>query len=303
MLRVIRAAAAISAVTLAGASLGACGEGHSTTPRTSSSSPSATSSNPSATSPTGTTPSTPSATPSTPSTTPSTGSRPPKTGEGPRAGRLLTRSQAVAFAQAVNLQPKDVPGFVVASSERQQGAGEGRLEREMLRCTGVLSGHSELAEADSKEYEHTDRTGTFGVSSSVSVARTPAIAAEGLSATRSEHAQGCLSHALSPYVGRGARITGLSVHSEAASAPGASGGVVLRITANVAQGARPLPINLDLFGFVCGQAQIGLFTTSLPGSFPPKARQRLLAVLLARAKAHGECAAAHPSGASTALAQ
>ncbi|HYM44817.1 MAG TPA: hypothetical protein VES65_01480 [Solirubrobacteraceae bacterium] len=156
----------------------------------------------------------------------------------------------------------------------------------------MLSGHGELAEADSKEFELADRRGDLGVSSSVSVARTPAIAAKGLSARRDAHAQSCLSHYLSRAVaapGSGVSMRGLSVSSEKAKLPGTSGGIVLRTTANVAQGGKPLPISLDVYGFVCGQAQIGLFTTSLPVSFPPKARQRLLAMLLARAKAHGEC--------------
>ncbi|HEV3319286.1 MAG TPA: hypothetical protein VG053_06070 [Solirubrobacteraceae bacterium] len=207
----------------------------------------------------------------------------------------------------MNIQPADVPGFGVASSEQQRSAGEQRLERAMLGCVGVLTGHSELAEVNSKEFEHTDRTGDFGVSSSVSVARTPAVAAKGLAATHNPNAQSCVIHQLSREVegkpNGGSSIRSLSVVPERALAPGTDGGVVLRIVANVSLGGKPAPIALDFYGFVCGQAQIGLFTTSLPGSFPSKPRQQLLSLLLARAKAHGQCTGSHHAGASAAFEQ
>jgi hypothetical protein len=206
----------------------------------------------------------------------------------------------------VNIQPADVPNFTVASSEHRQSAGEQRLEHAMLRCLGILSGHNELGEVVSKEFEESGRAGNLGVSSSVAVALTPAIAARGLAAAHHPQARTCLSRALSQDVegspNGGSSILSLSATPEKALAPGTSGGVVLRIVADVILGGKVAPLSLDFYGFVCGQTQVGLFTTSLPGLFPDRTREQLLSLLLARAKARGQCTA-HSSGASTALAQ
>jgi hypothetical protein len=211
------------------------------------------------------------------------------------------------FANAVNLQPTDLPEFTIALSEGQQSAGEQRLEHAILACVGILTGHDELGEVDSKEFERRNATEDLGVSSSVSVARTPAIASRGLTTTRNPHERSCLSRYLSQRVGPnpngGPSTPNLSIAPEKALAPGTSGGVVLRIADTATLGGKPVVLDLDFYGFVCGQVQIGLFTTSLPGGFPSKARQQLLALLLARAKAHGQCAAAHSSGASATYEQ
>jgi hypothetical protein len=262
-----RAVATIVAITLAGAALGACGQS-STAP--------------------------------TPGRTPKGGQ---EKGATPTHGPLTTSSQAVVFANAVNIRPEDVPQFTVASSELQPKSGEQRLERALLECLGVMSGHDKLAAGNSKEFEYADPAGDFGVSSSVSVARTSAIAVRGLTPTRNRHEwSSCLSRSLSRVVeGKpkgGSNIRSLSATPEKAFAPGTSGGVVLRVLANIILAGKTVPLSLDFYGFVCGQAQIGLFTTSLPGSFPSKNRRQLLALLLARAKAHGQCAR-HSSNAST----
>jgi hypothetical protein len=78
---------------------------------------------------------------------------------------------------------------------------------------------------------------------------------------------------------------------------------VLRIGANISLLGRSIPIAIGMFGFVCGQAEIGLFTTGIPTPFPSTARQLLLALLLARAKTHGECAGANAPGTSAAYVQ
>ncbi len=217
----------------------------------------------------------------------------------------LTRAQAIAFAHAVNLRPADVPGFKVSPPKTRSNPRENRLERQMLECVGAAGPNKELAEVDSHEFQRTG-AGDFSVSSSVSVARTPAIAARALSVIRSERTRECLSRYVSKLFEHmhvhGAKIGELSVSSEAAAAPGTAGGYVLRIDANVTALGRSVPLSLEMFGFVCGQAGISLMATSLPAPFPAAARQALLQLLLERAKAHGQCVAATSPG-STALPQ
>jgi hypothetical protein len=143
------------------------------------------------------------------------------------AGKALTKPEAIVFAKAVNLRPADVPGFKASPKHDQASAGEKRLERQMLRCIGALGGGGGLAEMSSKEFALKGSTGDFGVSSSVSVAPTAAIAAQGLSGTLSEHTRTCLTQYLTQLLEGGqyrkAHIGEVSVHDEAASAPGTTG--------------------------------------------------------------------------------
>jgi hypothetical protein len=215
----------------------------------------------------------------------------------------LTKPQAAAFASAVNIRLEDTPGFREAKSVPQKGSKpqkspkEQRLERAMLTCTGIMNGHSELAQLGSKEFEYIEHGNQLGVSSSVSVAKTPAIAVRGLTGARSSNARTCLAHSLAQDVERnpngGSSIRTLSASPEKALAPGTSGGVVLRVLASVLFGGKSYPLSLNYYGFVCGQTEIGLFTTSLPGAFPTKVRQQLLSLLLARARAQGQCRGGH----------
>ncbi len=232
-------------------------------------------------------------------------------GSGGEGDSTLSKSQAAAFVHSVNLRASDVSGFK-ASQSHNTPAHERQLERQLTRCLGgnaSREGHGTgaLAEASSEEFERTGDTGYFGVSSTASVARTAAIAAESLAAIRSERVRDCISSYVTKLLeGKhfgSARLGHVHVSSQEAAAPGTSGAFVLRIRAGVSVGHTTLPIELDLFGFVCGQAELQLLTTSLPAPFPAQARQQLLSILLGRAKAHGECAAASGSGESSGLAQ
>jgi hypothetical protein len=224
----------------------------------------------------------------------------------------LSRRRAIAFVHSVNLRAGDVGGFVASHTHESHGS-EKQLEREMSQCLGAHtarpgSAGDNLAEASSPEFERTGDTGYFSISSSASVARTAQIAAGSLAAIRSPLVHKCLARYVGTLLegkryGR-AKIEHVKVTAQPAAAPGTSGAFVLRIAASVSAAGKSLPVELDLFGFVCGQAELQLLTTSLPAPFPTRAREQLLSVLLSRAKAHGECTAAGAGGsASTALAQ
>lgn len=276
----IRVPAAIVAAALAGTALGACGQAASTLtiPHAKSGADSS-----------------------------------PGAGENIPAHGLARKAQAIAFANAVNLKLKDLPGFKIAPSE--QGSNpfsehgttvQPRLERAMLECTGIFNGESELAQIASKEYERVEGSEELGASSSISIARTPTAAARGLVVKHEPGARSCLARYLSRQVEHnpkgGSNVLSITPSPEQALAPGTSGGVVLRVLADIVIGGKPVPLTLNFYGFVCGQAQIGLFTTSLPRPFPPGTRRQLLTLLLNRARAHGQCAKA-PAGAPGALAQ
>src|ERR1700686_2398098 len=65
----------------------------------------------------------------------------------------LTKSQALAFAHAVNLAAADVPDFTASFDKPGQTTQEKRFERGMLRCVGTLDPEIYLAEAMSKNFE------------------------------------------------------------------------------------------------------------------------------------------------------
>jgi hypothetical protein len=56
--------------------------------------------------------------------------------------------------------------------------------------------------------------------------------------------------------------------------------------ADVSLAGRTLPFYLDTFGFIDGQAEVRLLSSSLIVPFPAEAEETLYRLLLARAKAH-----------------
>jgi hypothetical protein len=222
---------------------------------------------------------------------------------GKRAGTVgpLTKAQAIAFARAVNLTAADVPGFKATSRHEREHEtpAERRFERELTRCTGEsLSSPSELAEESSKDFKLEHEILHFSVSSEVSVARTPALAAGELAAIRSNHVRKCLSHYLdlllkyqilkeqaSPAIIDPNSIS-LSISHGTPPAPGATGSFGWRITATVAVHNVRLPFYIDILGFVYGPAEISLSSSGALHPFPAAIQEHLYLLLLKRAEAH-----------------
>jgi hypothetical protein len=209
-------------------------------------------------------------------------------------GALPTKAKAIAFARAVNLRAADVPGFTASAHEHEhETAGERQLEREMMmRCVGTsTSPHGALAEASSKDFKLERNLLEVSVSSSVSVARTPALAAEQLAAFRSRHVQACLSRSLDVLLKRkehrGVTVGPVSISSGTPPAPGTTGGFAWRISVAISARRIKIPFYLDILGFVDGQAGVTLSSSGLAEPFPAAIQQRLYLLLLQRAKADG----------------
>jgi hypothetical protein len=204
--------------------------------------------------------------------------------------RTPTRPQALAFAQAVNLTPSDVPGFTISSARQSESAREKLLERQMLRCVGAAGPSASLADVSSKSFELKRGVVQLGVSSEVAVARTPAATSAELAAIRSSHVRGCFSHYLDLlFKGQqyaGARVGSVTIASGTPPAPGASGSFGWRITANLITQRVRLPFYMDILGFVNGPTRVTLFSSGALRPFPAEAQQRLFSLLLDRAKAH-----------------
>ena len=211
--------------------------------------------------------------------------RPGETTTGPP-----NKSQALAFAHAVNLTPSDVPGFTVSSAHQSESAREKRLERQMLRCVGAAGPGASVADVSSKSFELKRGIVELGVSSEVAVARTPSATAGELAAIRSSHVRGCFSHYLDLlFKGQqygGASVGSVTIASGTPPAPGAAGSFGWRIIANLITQRVKLPFYMDILGFVNGRSRVTLFSSGALRPFPAEAQQRLFALLLDRAKAH-----------------
>jgi hypothetical protein len=218
-------------------------------------------------------------------------------GEAAGAGRPLTKTQALAFARAVNLTAADVPGLKASSADEHQHetAAEKRLEHELQRCTGGSSSSGKgLAGVSSKDFKVEHGILDLSVSSEVSVSRvaqTPALASKELSAIRGKHVRACLSHYLNLlFKGQkyqGATVSPVSILQGTPPAPGASGSFGWRITVAITVHGIRIPFYLDILGFVYGPAEVSLLSSGVLHPFPAAIQQRLFMLLLARATTHG----------------
>lgn len=205
-------------------------------------------------------------------------------------GRPATKQQAEAFVSAVNLRAGDVPGFKGSTEHATETAAEKRLEQEMLHCAGWAGFGSGIAEGSSQSFKRETGKVALGVSSSVSVARSSAMAAKELAAMRSGRTKGCLSHYLDQLFksqkDQGATFSPATVIAVAPPAPGTSGsfGWVIAMTITLHRVA--LPVYLEILGFTNGPAEVTLFTSSLPTPFPAAVEHRLFSLLVERARTH-----------------
>jgi hypothetical protein len=203
----------------------------------------------------------------------------------------MTKTQAIAFARAVNLRAGDVPGFRTSSPKHErETAADKRLERELKRCMGVSSSnHGVAEEIDSPSFERNASVAELSVSSSVSVASSAAAAADELVEFRSVRARACLIRWLRALVEgsylHGATVGQISVAQGTPPAPGTQGGFGWRFTATIAVRSIRIPFYLDILGFIYGPTEVALFSSGVPVPFPAAAQQRLFLLLLARAKA------------------
>jgi hypothetical protein len=208
------------------------------------------------------------------------------------SGRSFTKTQALAFAHAVNLTSADVPGFKPSTEHHHETAVEQRRERELQGCTGGASnGGGNLAELSSPDFKLEHGILDLSVNSEVSVARTSALAAKGLATIRSTHFRECLSRYLDLLFKEqshgGTTVGPISIVQGTPPAPGATGSFGWRITATITARGVKLPFYQDMLGFVYGSAEVSLVSSGALRPFPAAIQQQLFSLLVKRAKAAG----------------
>jgi len=207
------------------------------------------------------------------------------------SGAPLSKAQATAFANSVNLTAADVPGFKVAPvhKEKSKTAAEKELGHELSRCVDAGFGKA-IANVESEEYELETNSQQENVQSSVAVQPKSSLAAKELAVVRGSHARSCLSHYLNlAFKGpqfRGLTVGPVSIRHDTPPAPGTTGSFALHIAVTITADGIRVPIYFDLLGFVYGPARVTLETAGVAAPFPAATEQRLFSLLLARAKAH-----------------
>lgn len=208
----------------------------------------------------------------------------------PAAQRAPSRAQALTFARAVNLSARDLPGASIAP--RTPTTSDARERREYRACERSVEREHQLVEASSPRLRRGQELETEEISSGVTVLSDEHAAVRQLSALGMPSLRECIARALTRNFAdkavREARwgrftITRLAVH-----APGASATIGLRIasTLNFPFSEVSVPVYVDLLGFAAGPAEVGLSAASVTQPVPTSTEQELVALLLARARAH-----------------
>ena len=210
------------------------------------------------------------------------------------AGTLITKTQAAAFAQAVNLAASDLPGSSKlelphsvplppgSSSERRSGS----TLAEALRCARADVVSHRPVDEDESLLEDSQRD---IVGSIVRVMPTEAIVTKELTGLASKRGHACFARAATLRV---------SSENEPAEAPGpikatfiplvkllGAGAIGVHTLSKVPDAPTSAGIHNDGVIFRVGPAEI-LFATLGKQQFPPATERRLLSLLHNRAEAH-----------------
>jgi hypothetical protein len=209
-----------------------------------------------------------------------------------RSNGPITKTEAILYAQAVNLIPADVPEMVSVS---QEGEDRERNHSVTSRC-GLRESHVHVVDIHSPTFRSGDGLQLKEVLSDVEVVPTVALADRKLAQIeadiRSPRARGCLEHlytqifarSLTKGVAGRARVRfGRSTLTFPHPSVPRSFGLRLRIPFTVTGTVRSIggSFDVDAFGFLAGRAAIGL--TSFGFSRLGPTEQRLLSLLHSRA--------------------
>jgi hypothetical protein len=200
-----------------------------------------------------------------------------------------TRTDASAFARAVNLTREDVPGFTATPRHQAETPREKQLQAQLRACVGSVRFGGGLLEESSPDFRLKHSILDFGVSSEVAVARSAALAAGELSALRAGRVRGCFSRYLDLLLAgqrqRGAKVSPVSIATGTPPAPGADGSFGWRISASFTLERFKLSLYVDILGFIRGPARVTLVSSGVLRPFPAAIQQQLFTLLLARATA------------------
>jgi hypothetical protein len=205
----------------------------------------------------------------------------------------ITKAQAAAYAHAVNLTPGDVPGMTIESPEGETPAPT-RSALELARCFDGVSPARRIAKFYSPTFSSGRAARSQLVESTVEVWPTPSLAARDTATYFSSRGRACAlrsSEASDTQLNR--QRGGELQHGRPTIAtvpnplPGVSDSYLRTIAEPLLRGTRiRLYIYHDIFSFVSGPAEVEMEATGFSRPVPSATEERLLLLLLSRAKAN-----------------
>jgi hypothetical protein len=197
----------------------------------------------------------------------------------------ISRAQAVAFAHAVNLRASDIPGMQTSGQE-----GEHHGNGEVARCLGAAHTDS-LAEIRSLSFKSKNASGEgLGVQSEVTVLPSSAAAAREMAAFRTPRVKACVERIVERSLAkaRTGRIAKSKPSFTWASAdiPGTEGSYAVRVVMPFANNETGISASYyaDILAFASGPAVVELVADGAPQPNSSPSEERLLSLLLIRAK-------------------
>lgn len=202
----------------------------------------------------------------------------PTASEPPTASRqAITTAQATAYALAVNLRARDVPGLRVTWGESNITSSESTTNNSptgFYHCAGSVGAASRVAVINSPTFRGSDERS--GVISTVRVMPTEALASADIAASQSPRGPACFVHVAELPL-KETRVSRLAIPS-----PLPHRSVGLQAKLESPHGS----LYLDYFSFVAGQAEVGLLAFNIGSHpFPRDTERHLLALLYSRAVA------------------
>jgi hypothetical protein len=217
------------------------------------------------------------------------------------ADSAVTKTQAVAYAKAINLRATDLPRMNTSSPEHE-GKAPTRLELALARCDGEQDPLQRVLNRVSPTFTSPSEDGCEGeheeIHSSIEVLPTPAIAAKHNAAQISPRGLDCIGRlfpaAIAKRDKRRLRYGPVTLQHLPYPLPGVPGSFAVRIATSVLGipsqiAATPPHVYIDILGFLAGASEINLTATGFP-----RTRQR-------RSRATPPHSALHPRTGEQAL--
>jgi hypothetical protein len=201
-----------------------------------------------------------------------------------------TKTRALALARAINLRPRDVPGYKATPASEHESAREKALTRELEKCAGGAGEAHRLAEAKSDQFKREAKGFPQEVSSSVSVEQSRANAEQDLRAIRSTRGQRCIvklvGDALKTKNLGGATVGAGSITAGTPPAAGTDGAFGLRLALPITVQGITVHAYLDFLGFLHGAEEVTLQSSGVGVPFPAATQERLFRARVQRASSH-----------------
>jgi hypothetical protein len=200
----------------------------------------------------------------------------------------LTRGQAIAFANAVNLRAADLPGWRIPTPASEPRPLTDSRHTAFARCAGTRP-FRYLARLSSAAFvQGTDSAGAEMVSN-VAVAPSPSLAASEYAALATARGRSCFTRLSRAENSEDIRLNSEGFSWSSLPLPEAAHGFKVRLAGTVGSsgpGGEGTHLYFDLLAFTSGPAQVVLYASAWPSPPQPSTERHLLSVLYSRAKAH-----------------